>query len=358
MSKIRFSKEQHKDYYHELKNRVDVYVTKYGLLRRAQIILWIKLALYAALFVSSYAVLLFFQWENTALLVLNYSIFGLSGILLAFNAAHDSAHGTFTKSKTWNDIIFRFTFNINGVNGYLWKKRHVASHHLFPNVDGCDADIDENIFLRLSPSHKRLSMHKYQHLYATLLYMFYTLHWIFYKDFNYLVKSELSNMKNITHPVKEYIRFFLWKAIYFGVFLVIPILSGYDWQMMVLAFFIMHVVISLFFVWTLIISHLTIETAFPVQDESGVLPFNYYHHQLATSMDYRPRSIVMNWFLGGFNAHAAHHLFPKWPHTMNRHVTFIIQRTAVEFGLPYNSKTFVGALASHYRYLRKMGEER
>jgi len=357
MKKITFSKQNQKDFFNVLKKRVDIRVNAQQLLVRARKELWVKFAFYSALFIACYAVLITAEWQNTWMLMLNFSLLGLSGILLAFNAAHDSAHGTFSRNKTLNAIIFRFTFNINGVNSYLWKKRHVASHHLFPNVDGCDADIDENIFLRLSPSHRKLKLHRFQHIYATMLYMFYTLHWIFFKDFLYLSKKSLSNMRNIHHPLKEVVRFFFWKAIYFVLFIVLPILAGYNWKMVLLSFIIMHFVISVFFVWTLIISHLTMETAFPVQDENGVLPFNFYRHQLATAMDYRPRSFMMNWFLGGFNAHAAHHLFPKWPHTMNRHVTFIIQRTAAEFKMPYNSKTFVGALISHYRYLRVMGNE-
>jgi linoleoyl-CoA desaturase len=82
---------------------------------------------------------------------------------------------------------------------------------------------------------------------------------------------------------------------------------------------------------------------------------DYYTHQLSTSMDYRPQNRIMNWFLGGFNAHAAHHLFPKFPHTMNRRLSKLIERLTRKYALPYNRKTFVGALISHYRYLHKMG---
>ncbi len=355
MNKIKFSKIDQKVFFKQLNTRVHQLLSDRNLVMRAKKILWLKFGFYSILFLSFYGLLLWGQWDNIYATVLNYVLFGLSGILLAFNAAHDAAHGTFAKSKWVNTLIFRFTFNINGVNGYLWKKRHVASHHLFPNVDGCDADIDENAFLRLSPTHRKRRVHKFQHVYATLLYMAYTLHWILFKDFNYLFKKNFSNLRDIRHPKIEVVRLFLWKMIYFVFFLIIPFLAGYSFSNLIIAFLVMHLMISLFFVWTLIISHLTMETAFPVQNERGELPFHYYEHQLATSMDYRPRSVVMNWFLGGFNAHAAHHLFPKFPHTLNRHITFVIQRVAAEHGMPYHSKTFFGALRSHYAYLKVMG---
>ncbi len=354
MKKIRFPKQSN-SFFSSLKRRVEERVTKNNLLRKAKIELWAKFLFYSCLFVGFYLLLLFAQWQNTWCIILNYALLGMSGILLAFNSAHDSAHGTFSKKKWVNEIIFRFTFNLQGVNSYLWKMRHIASHHLFPNVDGCDADIDENVFLRLSPTHKKRTLHRYQHIYATVLYMFYTLHWVFIKDIGYLFTKNLSNLRDIKHPLIEVVRFFLWKGIYFTVFIVLPLYVGYEMKTVLLAFVVMHFCTSILFVWTLIISHLTMETAFPVQDKEGFLPFNFYRHQLATSMDYRPRSFIMNWLLGGFNAHAAHHLFPKWPHTMNRHITFIIQRTAVEHNMPYNSKTFVGALRSHYAYLKVMG---
>ncbi len=355
MNKIRFPKVDQKVFFDSLSSRVRQLLSDRNLFKRAKRILWLKLGFYSFLFVSLYGMLLLMHWENLYLLILNYVLFGLSGILLAFNAAHDAAHGTFAKAKWVNTLIFRFTFNINGVNGYLWKKRHVASHHLFPNVDGCDSDIDENAFLRLSPTHRKRKVHKFQHLYATLLYMVYTLHWILFKDFNYLFKKNYSNLRDIRHPKIEVARLFLWKIIYVLFFLVLPYMAGYSGTHLVIAFVLMHFTVSLFFVWTLIISHLTVETSFPVQNETGELPFHYYEHQLATSMDYRPRSARMNWFLGGFNAHAAHHLFPKMPHTLNRHITFVIQRVAAEHHMPYHSKSFVGALRSHYAYLKLMG---
>lgn len=355
MQKIKFPKSTSSDFAHTIKTTAAKFSTRYNLLKMAKRELWLKFIFYSLLYISLYIITLRINWSNQLYFLFGYVMFSLTGILLAFNASHDSAHQTFSNKKWVNNIIFRFTFNLQGVNSYLWKKRHIASHHLFPNVDGCDADIDENVFLRLSPSHKARSFHKFQHIYATVLYMMYTLHWIFLKDLGYLTKKRLSNLKNIQHPKVEVFRFFLWKVVYLFFYLVLPIACGWSLKLVLISFFVSHFVISIFFVWTLIISHITIETSFPVQDGDGVLPHDYYAHQLATSMDYRPKNIIMNWVLGGFNAHAAHHLFPKYPHTMNRHMTAIIERNARKHQLQYHCKSFIGALFSHYAYLKKMG---
>jgi hypothetical protein len=82
----------------------------------------------------------------------------------------------------------------------------------------------------------------------------------------------------------------------------------------------------LFFVLTLIISHLSLETDFPKADDQGYLPYDYYEHQLAVSLDYHPTSRLANWIFGGFNSHAAHHLFPGLPHTVYTIITPAIKK--------------------------------
>jgi linoleoyl-CoA desaturase len=280
----------------------------------------------------------------------------LSGILLAFNAAHDAAHNTFSKHARVNNFIYLLTFNLQGVSGYLWKIRHRASHHIFPNVDGCDADIDDNIFLRLSPAQAYYRWHKYQHVYATLLYLLYTLHWIFIKDFIYLKKKELANLRNQQHSVFNIVSLILWKLFYLFYMVVAPIMfGGFDPVSVLISFLIMHAVVSLFFVLTLIISHLCMETKFPTADQQGMLPYGFHRHQLEVSMDYNPTSVVANWIFGGFNSHSAHHLFSSLPHTLYAEITPLISQTAVKYKYTYNELTFATGILSHYSYLKKMG---
>jgi len=327
-------------------------------IRNADFIIKFKFSLYSILFLLFYANLYNpYLIDHNILFIFNYIAIGLSGILLAFNCSHDCVHHTFSKNRKVNRIIFYITFNLQGVNASLWRKRHIASHHVFPNVDGCDADIDNNPFIRLSKSHPYRSIYRYQHLYASLLYGLYTLHWIFIKDFIYLNKKRLANLIHQTYSPSFILEVIALKLFYLTYMLLMPIaFTDITFEMALIAFLIMHVFISIFFVLTLVISHLNSETAFPKIDEDGYLPFDYYGHQLAVSLDYHPTSRVANWIFGGFNSHTAHHLFPHLPHTVYTTVSPAIKKIALKHNLPYHEKSIPEAIASHYRYLQLLGK--
>ena len=354
--KIKFRKTT-SAFYPELREEVKVLLTEETVNKAKQLMI-IKFICYSMTFILLYANLFNpYMGNKTYAVIINYILLGLSGILLAFNCSHDCVHNTFSKYKKLNGIIYYITFNLQGVNARLWKKRHIASHHVFPNVDGCDADIDDNIFIRLSAKQPKRKLHQYQHLYATLLYCLYTLHWILIKDFIYLRKKDLANLRNQSHSWISVTEVIVLKAAYFSYMLVIPaFFTSIPVLTVILSFIIMHLTISLFFVLTLIISHLSLETDFPEADENGYLPYDYYEHQLAVSLDYHPANQLANWIFGGFNSHAAHHLFPGLPHTVYTIITPAIKEAALRNRLPYHEKSIFQAVISHYEYLKKLSQ--
>ena len=355
MEKIKFKTGSPSLFFRSLDKEVDEMIEKSGLLKKGRKILYIKTAFYILLFAGMYLSLYLIDHSSFISLALNYVLIGLTGILLAFNVSHDACHGSFSKNKKLNYWMYHLTFNLQGTNAYLWQMRHNASHHVFPNVDGCDADIDNNPFLRLSPQHPLKSHQRYQHIYAIFVYCIYSLHWFLVKDLFYLFKKKVANLQHKKHSAKEFILLFLWKIVYISFLVVIPIVYGFSPGNVLLAFVIMHVCLSLFFIHVLIATHLCMETQFPQTDENGNLPGDYYSHQLATSLDYAPTNKVYNFFLGGFNSHAAHHLYPKLPHTTYPEISVIIERKAKEFNVPYNKLSIVDAIRSHYRFLKVMG---
>lgn len=353
--KIKF-KKNNSSFYHELNIVINNIVTD-KLMRKAKRTMFLKFACYSLSFLLLYANLYNPHIPSTFMsLVINYTLLGISGILLAFNCAHDAVHDTFSNNKKLNRVLFYSVFNLQGVNAALWRKRHIASHHIFANVDGCDADIDNNPFIRLSVTHPRRTHHKYQFLFAPVLYCLYTLHWIIVKDIIYLTRKNVANLKNQRYSTGFIAELIALKAGYFIYVLILPcLLTPFTFSQVLAAFLIMHGIMSIFFVFTLIISHLAMETEFPTVDEQGNLPYDYYEHQLAVSMDYHPESKFANWIFGGFNSHAAHHLFPKYPHTVYPFITETIKNKAREFKLPYNVLPMHKAIASHFRYLKRMG---
>lgn len=353
--KIKF-KPSNSIFFKELNSNISVILTD-EVIDKSKWVLKGKFFFYFLTFLGLYAFLFTDVVANSfPLLITTYTLIGLSGILLAFNASHDAVHDTLFTTKKYNSITHFLIFNLQGVNATLWKKRHLSSHHLFPNVDGCDADIDNNPFIRLSNSHTLKKIHKFQHFYAPLLYCLYTLHWIFVKDFIYLSKKEVANMKDLEYSKKFIAAVILLKLLYLVYIIVIPYyFLEVGLAKILISFFIMHGVISIFFVLTLIISHLTTETSFPKYDENGFLPTCYHEHQLSVSLDYHPTSKFANFIFGGFNSHAAHHLFPKLPHTLYTIITPEIQKAAAKFSMPYNELSIINAIHSHFQYLKKLG---
>ena len=355
MKKIKFQIGRSSGFFNSLNKNVEHLLSSTDLLAKAKRLLWFKMIFYFLIHAGSYALLFLLPHRELASLIFNYIFIGLSGIFLAFNVSHDACHETFSKNKAVNYWLYHLSFNMQGTNAYLWKIRHTASHHLFPNVDGCDADIDDNPVIRLSPQHPVRKYQKYQHIYSFFVYCIYTLHWFLFKDFLYLFKRRLGNLHNKTHPKSEWCLFFFWKFFYLAVLILLPILLGYAPGAILLSFFLMHVTVSLFFIHSLIATHLSMETQFPKTNEYGYLPSDYYVHQLATCLDYSPSSKIYNWFFGGFNSHAAHHLYPKLPHTMYPEISILIEQSAKEFHVPYNKLSLPKAIRSHYRYLKMMG---
>lgn len=358
MKIIKFREDTHQDaFYTQLREQVGQYLAAHGYDGYATPVLWFKAALYAGLYFGLYVWMLTGAWTLASGWWLWAGI-GLTGVLLGLNFAHDAAHDSFFKNKQLNKVLYYLSFNALGANAYLWKMRHVDSHHLFPNVEDCDADIDDNPIIRLSPYKPLFWYHRFQHLYAPLAYLFYSLIWVFYKDFSLLRKKQLANLRDIKHPPNEIAGFFLAKALYVFAFLIAPwYLGGWSFSAMLGGFLILHFVSGYTFVFGLAVSHFADGRSFPQVDASGYLDNSWSMHQILTSLDYHATQTWANWIFGGFNAHAAHHLFPKISHVHYPRISKFIQELAIQHEIPYENTTWAKAIAAHFRYLKRLGQE-
>jgi linoleoyl-CoA desaturase len=354
---MKFRESRDKQFHALARARVKAYFESGGISPYGNREILVKAAAFVAITGALYALVISDRLSGGPLL-LAALLFGLSGSLTAFNLAHDAAHGALVHGRRLNALIYFVVFNLQGVNASLWKLRHLGSHHVFPNVAGGDADLDDNGFLRLSASTPWRRHYRYQHLYALLLYMLFSLHWIFVYDVQFLFKRSLANLRDIRHDLGEVAGLVLAKLIYIVLMLAVPIATlDMPWWQVILGFVAMHLVISLVFVYSLICTHFAEETAFPVVDADGFVAGSWATHQLATSLDYCPTSKLANLLLGGFNAHAAHHLFPDVCHVHYVAISRIIRATADELGLRYNVLSYPAAIRSHFRFLRRMGQE-
>jgi linoleoyl-CoA desaturase len=77
-------------------------------------------------------------------------------------------------------------------------------------------------------------------------------------------------------------------------------------------------------------------------------------HQVESTVDFARGNRFMTWYLGGLNYQIEHHLFPKICHLHYPALSPIVEQVCAEFGVRYCAHpTLLGALASHYRLLRR-----
>ncbi len=80
-------------------------------------------------------------------------------------------------------------------------------------------------------------------------------------------------------------------------------------------------------------------------------------HQVKTTADFAPKSPIANWICGGLNFQVVHHLFPNVSHVHYRSLQPIVARVCAKHDVKYNVfPTFGEAVASHFRYMRILGE--
>ncbi len=355
MPRIRFSQEQHPGFYAAVKSRAVEYLIGSGRSRFGGRAVAFKGLVYSSIAAGTYVLAV--RGDAGAPWSLALAVVcGVSTLLLAINAAHDAAHNCLSSHPWVNRAVLTACFTLLGASGFLWRQRHVRSHHVFPNVNGCDIDIDETPLLRLSPNHRRRWFHRFQHVYAPAAYALVFIHTVFVQDFVYLFRRELANMHDIHRRGRDYAAFALCKGAYLSIALAAPMaLSPFAWWRVLVAYLVATVVASAVFVYALIGTHFCEATEFPERGPGDTLPWDWATHALVTSADWSPRSRVVNFIFGGANAHAAHHLFPNVCHTHYPALSRIIAEEAARFGVRYNVMTLPEMIASHFRLLRRLG---
>ena len=353
MNKLKFTKDEGLAFYKDLKEQTEHYFAEKGISKTGDKTMAFKIILYFTLDIMFYGLMI------TSTTVVNfytfYLLMGLAVLLTAFNISHDAAHGVAVKSKFWNKLLFSLSFNLQGNNAYVWGKNHNESHHLYTNVEGSDIDVLNNPLFRMTESQKLKWFHRYQFIYAPFLYLLYSINWFFFREALMLINYSSRTIK-IVIPKNEVIKLIVYKILYIGYMIILPIfLLDFGWQTVLAAFFINHFIISLSFVGVLGVSHLSDFVQHPVADNDNRLNMSWPKLQMCTSVDYNASSTILNWTLGGFNAHALHHLLPDICHVHYINILPIFRELAKKHGLVYMEMPYTKSLASHFRFLKAMG---
>lgn len=357
MEAVRFNNRADRSFFVAVSKRTQAYFKENGKSPFANGKWWLKVAVIFSIMAGSYALMLSQVVPGALFFIAMMVIFTFTGLLWGFNIAHDASHNALFRNKKYNYWFLR-AFDMIGMSGYLWTIKHVKSHHKYTNVAGFDADIAQQKMIRISPLSPILPHHKYQPYYAPLLYANFTIFLVYIKDFLMLFSSEIGGERNLKHPPKEVAMVIISKMIYTVYALVIPMLVlDLSIGTVLLGFWISHMVASCFALMILLPVHLVDETVFPETDEEGMLENNWSVHQVDCTSDFAVKTPLVAWLAGGLNQHLAHHLCPTICHIHYGPLTKIIKETAEEFGLEYKSNSWLEAIASHWRFLKKMGTQ-
>ena len=106
------------------------------------------------------------------------------------------------------------------------------------------------------------------------------------------------------------------------------------------------------------LAHVVEDVQQPLPTSEGNIENEWAIHQLQTTANFARNNRFINWFVGGLNFQVEHHLFPNICHIHYRKISYIVERTAREYGLPYHLKpSFISAVASHTRMLKVLGRK-
>ena len=354
--KLSFEKVKKDSFQKEVKKRVDSYFKENKKSPFANTEMILKTILILLGWAVTYVLILFNLLSPLGMLAL-CGVHGFFTALIGLNIAHDAIHGSFSKNAKVNRFVGSF-FNLIGANDYVWSVIHNIVHHTYTNIPGHDEDINQPFILRMEPTQKLRPMHKYQHIYAYFIYSLATLSWVFVKDFRKFFQHKTGGHVRKTFPRYEMIRMFIYKAIYYGLFVVLPyFVIDLPWNYILGGFIFMHLVEGFSIAVIFVLAHVVEGTSYPTPKE-GKIEMTWAELQMYTTSNFAIKNRVVNYLFGGLNFQIEHHLFPRISHVHYPKITDIVRETALEYDLPYLvQETFFGAIGSHTRVLKKLGRE-
>lgn len=344
-TKLHFTKRE-SPFKRELQERVDAYFERRT--RHATPALWRKAAFWLATVGALWAVLTFTSVPGWLGVVLSLAA-GFAVAQVGFNVGHDAIHGALS-SRPWVNALFSRTFDVMGASSKMWAWAHNVVHHTYTNVPGVDHDLEPGFFIHLYRHPTRGWLHRFQHVYAWALYTLTSFVWVFKKDFVQLVDRGAQTTKADVADVVA------GKALHFAIWVVVPLLVGaHAWWQVLIGYALMLAATGFTAAVVFQLAHALEGPGFP-EPKEGALDDDFFTHQLKTTANFAPRSAVATFFTGGLNHQVEHHLFPRVAHVHYPALSELVADCARKHGVPYHvNATFLAAMASHARWLKRVG---
>lgn len=354
--KVTFNNKMAREFSQSVKERVNSYFEETGISRHANAQMIIKTLALVSLYVVAYLLIMmgnFPLWVMWMLCV----VMGIGMAGIGFSVSHDALHGAYSSNDKVNTAL-GLTFDLLGANGYIWKITHNVVHHTYTNIHQHDEDLEVAEFIRLSPHSEYKPIHRLQHFLAFPAYSFATVFWAFIKDYKYFFKSHLGPYENKSHPLKEWFILIVTKILYYTYTIALPLmLLDITFIQWLIGFMSLHMVAGIILGVIFQLAHVVEQTDHPQPDENAHIDNHWLIHEMETTANFARDNKLLCWYVGGLNFQIEHHLFPKVCSIHYPAISRIVEATAKEYGVPYHmNDTFLGAVASHYRVLKKHGQ--
>jgi linoleoyl-CoA desaturase len=343
------------DFQRFLKVRVERFFRMTGRPPRDCWQMYVKTAIIMSWFAVSYVLLVF--WAPTWWLAFPLAAsLGVATAAVGFNIQHDGGHRAYSR-QPWINHLAATSLDLLGGSSYNWKHKHNTLHHTYANITGHDDDIDVGFLGRLSPHQKRRWFHRWQHYYLWLLYGLLPVKWQLYDDFRDVARGRIGPHTFARPRGWNLVQFIGGKLAFLALALAVPTLVHPFWTVVffyLLTCLVEGILLSIVFQ----LAHVVEEADFPIPDEaSGRMKNQWAVHQVATTVNFARGNPVWTWFLGGLNFQIEHHLFPRISHVHYPRLSRFVERACARYGLAYNAHAgFFAGVASHYRWLRRMGQ--
>jgi linoleoyl-CoA desaturase len=351
--RVRFPRDG--GFHADVKRRAGAYFEATGRARFGGCSMHAKTGAILGWFAASYALLLALGGTSPWLAVALTISVALATAGIGFSVMHDANHGAYSRSARVNRG-WGLALDFVGASSYLWRFKHNVQHHTYANVDGMDVDIDGEPFLRLAPSQRLRALHRYQHLYAWLLYGVLAVKWWFVDDVVDLVRGRIGQHPFPRPRGRELAAVVAGKAAFVGWTVVLPVLvfrSGWVAPLYLLGAFTLGVVLSTVFQLAHAVPDASFHAALP---GGGRLPTGWAEHQVRATVDFAPSNRLLGWYVGGLNFQVEHHLLPDVCHVHYPALARIVEATCLAHGVPCRAEpTLRAAIGAHYRFLRALG---
>jgi linoleoyl-CoA desaturase len=356
---LRFVPPRQDPFTAELLDKTRAYFTQKGLSQHANAFMWFKSLFYLTGFFGTFAIILAHPSSGFVVAGL-WALMGYFKVGIGFNIGHDALHGAYSANPTVNWLMGH-SFSLLGAHGYTWKILHNRIHHSYTNIVGADGDLHGISWLRFFKSDVGLKpYHRFQYLYAPLLYSLTSLVWVFRKDFQHIGKRRHMIYDKPELPPFEMTKLWAVKVGYLATILGLPMLvGGYTFLQTIGGFVLMHLVTGLVLALVFQLGHIVEIATFRQLDKDRAALPSWHRMQLEGSSNFCTNNPLVDWVCGGLNFQIEHHLFPHVCHVHYPALSKIVKATAEKHGLRYNNfPTLTSALASHFRTLKANGSPR